>query len=456
MKVALGSYILLMLLALSPAVAFAQQESSSDAPTGNAFWPEPRRAQIWSLITVHEGADLHQLQETMAQTRDEVRDKLWNQLSDLAPQLMTSMTDGAKLARSLAGILMSFDRVHSMHKAEDKINYDRTLSVQLQSGFERFMRTHHIPDSMRRAEFITPSASALNFLLQPSTERSNISLVHPAVTTPPPGIDYVIALTWSGTGSTVQIGLSVERVIATPLPNGSLEVITKPVLVTISGPWATAGDQAGYELARMFQALDPVAPTNPNPVGLKWITHFVEDFAQPMSHTEAARICRSQNARLPYADELLLAEKMNEFFPGGLNQLSETAYFAVADKQREEGQSYFLNKSFASSPTGMVVSEAALGPLTGYVFCVIGEPAASIRTTQLAFELIRKARAFGHSKVVDVLEYLLIRAGEMGHVPVESLYARQLQAKFGTQSSNEIARWLKAKGYPIDIGPWGL
>lgn len=433
----------------------SSQTSSSDHP-GNEFWSEPRRAQIWSVVTVHEGADLHQLQETMSQTRDEVRDKLWNQLSDLAPQLMTPMADGAKLARSLAGILLSFDRVHSMHKAEDKINYDKTLSIQVQAGFERFMKTNHIPSSMRRAEFVNPSSAAFSYLFQPKSARSSADLVNPAVLSIPPGIDHVIALTWSGNGSTVQIGLSIEQVIATPLPNGSIEVITKPINVTISGPWATAGESAGYELARLFQEIDPVSPVNPHPTSLKWITHFVKDYAQTMSHNEATRICRSQNARLPYAEELLLAEKMNEFFPGGLNQLSDTAYFAVADKQREDGQVYFLNKMFASSPSGMVVSELALGPLTGYVFCVIGEPSATIKTAQNIYTAIRRARIKGNKRVEEALEYLLIQSNDIGRTPPDTYTGRALQAQWAHLTASEISNWLAKQGYPVDISALGL
>lgn len=437
-------------------LSFASVAASVTAPfaqaqEGNSFWSEPRRAQIWSVITVHEGADLHQLQETMSQTRDEVRDKLWDQLSSLAPQLMTPATDGAKLARGLAGILLSFDRMHAMHKAEDKVNFDKTLSVQLQSGFERFMKTYHIADSMRRAEFINPSASSLQFLLQSQGARSNVQLLEPAVLSQRgSGIDYVIALTWSGVGPQVQIALSVERIIATPLPNGALEVITKPTIVTVTGPWATAGEQAGFVLAQLFQTIDPVTPVNPNPTSLKWITHFVEDFAKPMSHREATNICRSQNARLPYADELLLAEKMNAFYPGGINTLSEAAYFAVADKQREEGQVYFLNKSFASSPTGMVVSEIGLGPTKGYVFCVIGEPAEAVKSRQSMYTMLRAAKARGDQDSVDALEYLLIKAEDLGREPVDSYRGQKILAKYGSYLLQEIVDRLLKRGYPIN------
>jgi hypothetical protein len=420
----------------------------------NQLWPSDRKARIWSAVTVHEGADLWQLRETMSQTRDEVRNGLWDQLSALAPRLMTEYADPSQLAKTLAGILLSFDRVHDQHKKTDKKNFDATLSAQILSGFERFMRANRLVGNQRRAEFVGASAGALNYLQ--GTSKLDVEGIKQALTElQPGGIDFLVAITWSGVGPQVQLQLQLERIETTFDSAGRVATLrTYPTTVTIQGSWVNAGELAGFELARLFQEFQDPPLVDPAPQ-LQWITHFVREGSRPLSHTQGRSVCATQGARLPYAIELLNAEKFGEFQMGGRAALNPNAFFVIADRLRLN-MDHFVHKAAETSPTGPIINETGYGRLEGWVFCVIGAPSAAVIQTNAVWGALREAR-LRHRKVVEnALEYLLMQIGAVGAYNPTSFSGEGVLRMFETQTPEQVLRLLQQNGVNLDLSAFGL
>jgi len=434
----------------------------SHAGLANEFWSENRVAGVWPVITVHEGNDLHQLEATMQKTREEVRDKLWYQLMDGTRNLAELGGNPADIAQTLAGIMLSFDRIQDQHKAIDKTGFDKTLMTQIRAGFDSFMSVNQIDNSLRRASFISPIGDSegnyIGFMKKIQTQNKlevlELRKVLKIMSTS--GIDFLISVTWSGMGDQVQLQLQADRLIVKlDDANNIVSIATVPTTITVIKPWDQAGIVAGFELAKLFQKIDPVFPKAPD--NLKWITFFASPTMPLMTYGQAKAACEAQpNARLPYASELLATEAIGPYRQGGIPALLVNAYYPVKDMERVSVQSHFLQKSRASSPFGLIANEIGMGTITGITYCVVGAPTLKTMQAQNIYKEMRKALTRKDLEARLSMEYLLMAIGDPGAYNSDTSYGYDAQEKYRYTGLTGALSDLKKSGYNINLSEYAL
>lgn len=334
-------------------------------------------ARISAEIPFFLAADFADFTRSFATSRDQVRQQLWRELGELALPLAATGQEMTSLSRVLAEILLQFDQMYDVHKQRASYMLGPSLEVQLKAAFEGEAQRSQIPSSQRRAVLVGRGERDLA----------------PAVRPPVDYFAYGI-VTHLQRGE-VSLELVLEKLI-------SGEQITFSARGSLVGAVASLGRQMFSHFHRLqHQTWENQASRLTwiaSPPGLKQTTW-----------AQAALTCAAGRARLPFAQELVLAAAAGPYAKGGVPSFSERQIYAVADRQRHDLPMFYFT-SRVSEWMGPVRTDAGFGVISNALFwCVQGPVADSIRFEQQLYRLLRVV-----PKSRPVIEDLLMRISSLG------------------------------------------
>jgi hypothetical protein len=197
-----------------------------------------------------------------------------------------------------------------------------------------------------------------------------------------------------------------------------------------------------------LQSMEYPTWENPHPQ-LTWIAP-----ADPQHKTSAqlaARYCESQNARLPYTSELLAAATGGNYRKGGIGPLFNNSTYIVADRNRYDAQYYYSTGELAQTQTGGPIhTSAGHGAITGYYWCVRGEPSKATLFDQAVYRLLRQNGSQQRAKVVLALEYVLAKRNDLGTEAPNGGLAR-LSEQDGFDSLESAVQFLAHNGVFLQL-----
>lgn len=355
------------------------------------------KVTIWPDVLFVQGADLANFNLTIRQTRDQVRKMLWQEFSDTLIPLAMSGADAAALAPILADILLTFDRMHEVHKAEAVKGMNISLESMLRATIDNLYVQYSISDAQRKMSFSRNSemVSAVKFAQMNQTQLKP-GIAEKAFI----DVDYFMYGTYTIlSGGQIELNLTIEN-----YRSGE----TRSFLGR--GQVQEAIENLSRSVFDFFQGNEYPDWINPQP-HLVWVAPAPG--AKEMSAQLATKICKSQNARLPFAEELLMAAAASPYQPGGIPEIGEHEVYVVADRTRWNEQEYYFSWR-TDEFLGPVKTNAGMGAVLAKYWCVKGDPADSIRYSQNLYRILRISK---DSTVKKAIEYLLNQMSDSGANP---------------------------------------
>jgi len=360
---------------------------------GQAVAQEPHRQLIWGQVPIVKSANYAEFNAELSRTRAQARRQLVGEFAALLIPLAGSTDDVVRLAQVLANTIQRFDDLARKHAHDAHEGVGVALQDDFKAGIESLMRQHRLSDAARR--------TGLTWL-----PRQQLDAVRAANVPVEDALTLVRELRWVAYGSyavleraEVRVTLHLEELVTGRVRSFSAQAAV-----------ADAGGLLARRVTDFLQGVEYPEWDNPQP-HLTWIAP-----ASPQAKVRAevaARYCEGQRARLPYAAELLQATFGGPYREGGIDPLHPDSYYIVADRNHFDEPHYYNTWTGAQQQTGGPITTAAgLGVITGYYWCVRGEPAHGVLLDQALYRMLRENRERGRDGVVAALEYLLASRGE--------------------------------------------
>lgn len=345
-----------------------------------------KKIKVSSYIAVTNGADLNQYDDTASKTRDQMRSFYMNELVEATKALAQVGGNPDKLIVSLAAIQDKLDQKKDQHMATDTANIGYSLSEILKSNILQLYSSNNITDpNKKNIQFVNPFLKIKNGLQA----------------------DTYITMTFTIMGSHVyhadvivgDLNTGEEQSFGA---DGSIHDVMKNVAQIIFDFYQPHTDSSWVD---------------PNPQ-LKW--KISANNVGATSAYQAKQFCAGQGMRLPYSQEMLLAQAGGAYHDGGIPQFKAGAYYMTANKGRARNTDYALKygNSWDQAPIPSVVPVTAGGFAIAQIVCVQGQISTKIIEVQKLYELSQKYnpggvnyRFFGstlkNAKIVQAIESLL-------------------------------------------------
>lgn len=334
--------------------------------------------KIWSNVPFIQAGNFHEFEAELSLTRTQARQQLLNEFGSLHIPLAMTTSDITGLAMVLAQIIQDFDSLVRIHADQAHRNIDLSLSKLLLAEYDELFEKHRIPEYRQRGRFYTAE-------IEPQNMAKNLRFIAYG--------SYTVV-----SGGQVKATLTLEELFSGK---------TRSFVVT--GKIQKAAKLLAQKLFDFFHSNRYPEWINPQP-HLEWIAPPAPE--QAMLAIVARRFCRGQNARLPFAEELIQASLGGDYRQGGI-KLERNRYYVVADRQRHVDQYYYNTYPWGNTQTGGPVhTDAGLGRVQAYVWCVRGLPSTNVRLVQSIYRLIRMHSH--HKNILGALEFLLVHLQDFG------------------------------------------
>lgn len=389
------------------------------------------KVKLWAEIPFLSAGNFNEFQNVMRRTRDDTRKMLWDEFGSLYLPSVMSGADAEYAARALSQVLISFDRMHDEHVAKAKQGIPEALERLLIAHFDSLYQQLGLSDDERRAVFTRMAGwnEALLKMRGGALSPEDRARIYREWLD---GVDYLLYGSYTVlSGGRVALTLTLES-----YRTGD----TKTLLA--KGPVEEAVAQLADALFDLLQKNKYPGWNNPLPK-LEWLVP-AESLMGKTLPREARLYCQGQNARLPYARELVLASQGGSYRNGGIPAIGDSDIYLVADLHRVvENYFYFGKNRTGDDPRGPVRSDAGYGRIYPRFVCVRGDVSEVVRAEQ---DLYRALRGLATSPLTQedraraeaALEFLLIRMDAY-----ETRY--WFERKF--QTSSEAIRALSSLGY---------
>lgn len=411
-----ASKFLICLATLSFVIIASSAQAESD-----------KKIKIASYISVEIGGDIAQYEDTLALSRNQTRRMYMDEVVDAAVKLSGGNFNPASMLGPLQKIQEAADTKREINKVIDSVKIGLSVGEFFKSAIEKLHRVNGITNAERRISF----ANIFPMINGRMTYNSKVQFDH-----------YVFV-------QMAHVGGGQFRISAT------LGSISDGAERTYEGEGflENALMQASEGIFRSVMATERPAWKNPNPT-LTWIPGPA-DFSS-LDPREARIYCSGQGARLPFADELILASHGTVYRKGGIDRLVIGENYFVADQMRQMGVPYvviFQNEG----RNGRANVQAVVGQL-GRVWCVKGDVSEKNELIQKLYSTRRKLDSKGMSirffpqsvsvkklSALKAIESLLINLNAPGAELNVSLKQEDLMA------TDEALEVLRAAGIAIEI-----
>lgn len=392
---------LLVLCGFASGIVGATRADFRDPP--NAGLP----AGIWPDIVFVQAGNFKEFEETMSQSRDEVRKMLFKELTDVLKPLVEAGAEAASTAKVLAEILLTFDGMHEVHKDEAVKGIPKSLESIFRAELDELHSRYDVRDHRRRTEFVR-NAQVVEAVH--SATRSGSPLSTETALQLYTSVDYFMYGSYTIIrGGNVELTLTIEKYYSGQTRSFSAR-----------GPIHQAIKALARKVFDFFQSNQYEEWSNPQP-HLQWLpapkrNNREEDHPSQYdtwTAADARLYCRGQRARIPYARELILAAQGGEYAPGGIKYFNPNEIYLVADRQRWDMQHYyFVGQEGATG--GAVRTDAGYGTIKAKFWCVRGEPSMDIRFHEDLYRLLRKTP---DPSIKRAVEYILTQLEDTGARP---------------------------------------
>lgn len=412
----MGRFIALMAAALLAAEA-------AGAETGQRL--------IWGNVPIVKSADYAEFNAELSRSRAQARRELLGDFAALLIPMAGSTDEIMALAQVLANTVERFDGLARRHADQAHEGIGLAVQEDFKAGVEEILAGHRLTDAERRTGFAFASRDDFATLKRRSLPISE-------------ALTAVRDLRFVAYGSYVVVERGVVRAVL------HLEDLRSARVRSFSaqGPVSELGERLARRVVDFLQGVEFPAWENPQ-VHLTWIAPAGTPVK--VRAEVAARFCLGQRARLPYTSEMLQAALGGPYREGGIGPLIGDSFYIVADRNRHDEQHYYSTRDDAQGQTGgPVVTAAGLGVVTGYYWCVRGEPSRETLFDQALYRLLREQREHQREDVVLALEYVIAARNEPGALSDSTGLAGRTPAQtFGSLTS--ALRYLADKGVHIEL-----
>ncbi|MFN0316618.1 MAG: hypothetical protein ACKVQA_16465 [Burkholderiales bacterium] len=360
---------------------------------------EEGKKLIWGNIPFVKGANYHEFDAELSKTRARARGELLGELAYLLIPLASSSDDVARLAQVLAGTIVQFDGLARRHAQEVHEGIPVSLAEDFRAAINSFYTERRLNESEQRTGLVWMSGEDLEKL-----SRKQMPVAE--------ALKMVRELRFLAYGTytvldrgTVRVVLNLEDLITLRIKSFSAQ-----------GPIDEVGGLLANKVMDFLQGVEYPNWENPQPK-LTWIAPA---FPQAKVRAQlAVRYCEGQKARLPFTAELLQASMAGNYREGGIGPLISNATYIVADRNRYDEQYYYSTFENAQTQTGGPLhTSAGHGSVTGYYWCVRGEPSKETLFDQALYRILRQNHQQKRKEVVFALEYVLARRNDLGSEPL--------------------------------------
>jgi hypothetical protein len=386
---------------------------------------------IWDNIPFIKGGNYYEFDDEFSKARSTARSESLGELASLLMPLAWSTDDMARLTRTLATTLLQFDDLVRRHAQDVHEGISVSLADDFKAGVDRFYQERRLNDNEQVSGLASVSREDLQAMSQnqiPITQA--LRLVR--------GLRFLAYGSYTVLGhGKVRVALSLQDLITLRVRSFSVD-----------GPLEQVGQMLAGTVIDFLQSMEYPTWENPHPQ-LTWIAP-----ADPQHKTSAqlaARYCESQNARLPYTSELLAAATGGNYRKGGIGPLFNNSTYIVADRNRYDAQYYYSTGELAQTQTGGPIhTSAGHGAITGYYWCVRGEPSKATLFDQAVYRLLRQNGSQQRAKVVLALEYVLAKRNDLGTEAPNGGLAR-LSEQDGFDSLESAVQFLAHNGVFLQL-----
>lgn len=354
------------------------------------------KVTISSYVGVDLGGDIGQYQETMGNHRNATRKMYMDEVVEAAMKLSQGMFDPTSMLGPLMELQDKADKKRDINKQIDSVGIGFSAGEVFKTEIEKMYKKNGITKSERRIEFVN------------QFPKINGRMMYNAKVQ----FDHYIYL------HITHIGHGTFKVAGTL---GSIAPATNGIERSFEGTGSLlqALAQAAEEIFAAVMENDRPAWNNPNPT-LTWIPG--PKGLDSMDEQEAKAFCMGQNARLPLAEELILAHHGTNYRQGGINRFRIGEVYHTGDQRRQAGVP--IGVIFQNDGSNGSVLVQPLAGHKGKVWCVKGTISDRNMLIKKLFQIRRKADPKGISirffpenlkpanlEVVKAVESLLINLG---------------------------------------------
>lgn len=394
--------------------------------------PQPgETAGIWPEIPFIRGGDYKGFEETMSQTRDQVRRTLLAEFASILIPLVQPGDDTAQLASVVAQILLTFDNMHEQHKEEAHAGIAKSLEADFKAALDTLYEEKDISDGERKVAFLRDDGMISQFKELAKAIRTKKGKVTGKIARDIlDNVDFIMYGSY-----TVTNGAETAEVILTLTIEKYQEGQTRSF--TSKGRIEYAIKDLAAKVFDFFQSNRYPQWMNPEPQ-LVWIQAAK---GQPKASVPSiTSYCAGQGARLPYARELERAAQGTQYAKGGITPFQPGEIYAVADRKfYDKPYYYFVGQE--DTGAGLVRTDAGYGAILANYWCVRG---GQSKQTRFVEELYRLWRRSSDQEVRNTVEYLLNQVSDYAADPSYAALYPDLGAAL---------RALKAKDIRVKIPP---
>lgn len=335
--------------------------------TDAALADETKKVRIASFIGVQIGADIAQYEETLAYSRNQTRKMYIDEIVDAAVKLSGGYFNPASMLAPLQKIQEAADQKRDANKVIDSANIGLSVGEFFKSEMEKLHTVNGITDAERRIEFANMFPVINGRMLYNSKAE----------------YDHYVYIQMA------HIGGGQFRMTGTL---GSINESGVERSFEGAGFLEDALAEVATGIFRSIMQTQRPAWKNPNPE-LTWIPGPAS--LSSLDAREARLYCSSQEARLPLADELILAHHGTDYRVGGINRFKIGEHYFVADQMRQLGVPYIV--LFQNNGERGVVNIQAVAGQKGKVWCVKGAMSERNEFIQKLYSVRRKLDPKGMS-----------------------------------------------------------
>ncbi len=317
---------------------------------GEAFFDKKGVASVWPEISIVREGDYREFADVMSKLRAETRKELMGEMVGALEKLSEAGGDVTALAPLIFEALLEFDRLYEQHveRAHDRI--PQSIASHIKGDISQIFRDHKIRESSRRFNFTHGDLVRAVLLGRQYYQRIRIADT----------VDYVVYGSYTVNSSqkdemvTVQVHIQSLKTgdIRTFQDTGSIRDVSKKV---------------AEQIFDFFQEIDTPDWQDPN-AQLTWMPPVYDNSSRI---GDVQSYCPSQGGRLPYAEELKMAQKGGRYRSGGVVLVSNR-YYAVRDRKFKD-EPYYLSTYDDKDPRGKVRTSAGRGIIDTHYICVQGQ-----------------------------------------------------------------------------------
>jgi hypothetical protein len=333
----------------------------------SAFAEPVTKIKIASYIGVEIGGDIAQYEETLAYSRNQTRKMYMDEVIDAAVKMSGGIFDPTDMLGPLQKLQDSADGKRDINKEIDSAKIGLSVGEFFKSEIEKLHRVNGITNAERKIEF----ANAFPVINGHMVYNSKAQYDH-----------YIfIHMAHIGNGQ-----FKMSGTLGT-LNDDGIERSFEG-----SGYLESALAQVAEGIFRSIMEIDRPSWKNPNPI-LTWIPGPAN--ISSLDSKEARSYCAGQGARLPLADELILAQHGTAYRNGGIERFKIGENYFVADQMRQAGVPYIV--IFQNIGENGKASVQAVAGQIGKVWCVKGSINERNELIQKLYSIRRKLDPKGFS-----------------------------------------------------------